>query len=394
VVLEGVGDGHSTSKSKSTNTSTSTGVGVTDMARGAAGIVLRDGDLAALAACIKRARRLYAGVQVAAAHALACHVSLALLWPPLLYLSAEGTGARRGAAAMDALPQTAVQLLVLEALRMAGAGIGLPGAVAADDDADDEEEEKGEGGKRADTGPAIPMPQERAARFVGDSALLWRGLLGALCLVAAVAVAVVFGGGAEDDDVTRLPTLFWATLLLSQPLLALNLRSRRRPCIMIMAPAASSPSSCGGGGRGGGSAWVLWLWLAAAASLLALAALHSGLQRAMGLVALPARAWAGVVGSAVVATCWMEPVKCLGLDCFGAGCERKRKGSSHTAVTATTAAAAAAAGGGGPLPAVSSSTRYGAMTMGDSGGGDGSGAVARDASAVEGENAPLLGGPR
>jgi len=58
--------------------------GVTDTARNAARLVLRHGDLAALASCLCDARRLYSGVCAAAVHALASHLALALLWPGLL----------------------------------------------------------------------------------------------------------------------------------------------------------------------------------------------------------------------------------------------------------------------------------------------------------------------
>jgi Ca2+-transporting ATPase len=318
--------------------------GVTDMARGVARLVLREGDLGSLAACLREARRLYAGTQSAAAHALACHLALCVLWPMLSYVSARDAASLRGGAAMGALPLRAVHLLLLEALRMAGGGAGLPGAGVAEDE--DEDEGSGDEGR---TGP-----QDRAGRFTASGGLLRRVLVGTFCLVAAVTGAMLSGGVWEDPP--RLPTLAFGTLLLAHPLLALNMRSARRPC------------------RVGRGVWVLWAWLVGAFAFLGLAWVHPGLRRAMGLVALPAKAWTGVVVAAVLGTCWMEPAKWLG--CFGSG----KPGSAGVVAAAASAS----------WPAAS---YYGAVD------GTGSTSTSEPASAriagaegAQGERAPLLNG--
>lgn len=279
--------------------------GVTDVARGAAGLVLREGDLAALASCLEGARRLLWGTRAAVMHTVACHLTLALLWPLLMSVSAARAAALhlKGPAAVGALPLSAAQLLVLEALRMAGVGLGLPEAVQEGEDDDEEEDFDGGGGRM--------QPQQRAVRFVGGSIAgnspVGRALVSTVGLVAAVGVAALYAG--VQHEASRLSTVAFGTLLLAQPLLALTLRSARRPCSSSIGPPLLSFE--GGGER------VLWLWLLAAALLLGLCAVSPGTQRAMGLVPLPARVWGGVVLSAVVFTCWGEPCKCLGLRWWG-----------------------------------------------------------------------------
>jgi len=318
---------------------------VTDVARRAADLVLLEGDLSSFSSAAATARRLLHNAQVAAVHTLACHFSLALLWLPLLWLAQRREGGREEGGVSN-LPLAPVQVLVLEAYRMAGARAALAGGQEVEEEEEEkEEDERGVGisGNAANylscegTSSAVSFPSfssfsssSSSSSLSSSSAAAGRHFLsashlslaftGILSIITAVILPLLYNEmilppSQEADSFPspslRRQTLVFASLLLTHPLLALHLHNPFRPSSFSL----GCPDETGMQGK------LLWppslVWLLVVCLFLWLVASDRHIQAVFGFVPLGRELWGAVGLSAVGGTMvWMEVGKC-GIWCVG-----------------------------------------------------------------------------
>jgi Ca2+-transporting ATPase len=233
----------------------------TDVAREAGDLVLADDNFATIVRAVDEGRVLFANLRKGVRYYLTCKVALVLatLLPTLLGMP---------------VPFAPIQIILME--------LFMDLAAAATFVAEPSE------------GDLMRYPpRDPRARFM-DGAMVTSIFASAVGLFAAVSISYLgpLLGGA---DLTTARTMAFATWLIGHVLLALNMRSERKPLFRL----------------GVLSNRLMILWGLATAVLVSSATLVPAVQTALKTVSLTAREWALVLGVSLVGTFWLEVRKLL-----------------------------------------------------------------------------------
>lgn len=308
--------------------------GATGVAKEAASIVVVQGGFPSLLTAVKEGRRLRANLEAALAFYLGAKAGLVILF-------IVGT-------LWKGFPLAPVQIILLELLMDLGASTSFVT-------------------EPAEAGIMRQPPRPAAAASFFDRIMIVRIISCAISLAAMVLagfavglsnpafLADMSGGGSnsgapppESDDesmqLKRAQTAAFYCWLIGHVLLAVHQRTATEP-LLLSKLCLRNP--------------LFWAWLAAAGLIAVLAGTIPRVQQGLGLVAIPPRMWAVVLGICVVGTSWIEVAKLLVWCSVPTCCHHRRSGPKSYRGAA---AMQQPSSGATPSPATSSALRDSAVS--------------------------------
>ncbi len=232
----------------------------TDVAKETADMVLTDDSFVSVVSGVREGRKIFDNLSKGVRYYLACKLALVLILVVPVVLNIP-------------FPLAPIQIILLELFMDIAASATFVAEPAE---------------RNLMTRP----PRNPGARFV-DREMLLTILAGSLSLAAAVTFNYLFVYYTKGHDASLAQTVAFGTWLAGHVLLAINLRSTREPLYKL----------------GFFSNKAMLLWAVLAIGFFALVTVVGPIRNAVKVVSLSWRYWLAILGSAFIATFWMEARK-------------------------------------------------------------------------------------